>query len=109
MVFQPPFALNIDYGGNFKGGVTPSIGVGRGCSPLPPTQFGDSVVPPTQSDRSSWCQRAVGLFVCPSCSQMRENTAFELVLQSTWRLSSPGKDVARSSTPCWKRSQVWGT
>ena len=23
-----------------------------------------------------------------------------------WVLSSPGKQVARSSTPCWKRSQV---
>ena len=35
--------------------------------------------------------------------------AFELVLQSAWELSSPGKQVARSSTPCQKRSQVWGT
>ena len=50
-----------------------------------------------------------GCFVCPSCSQKRENTAFELVLRSTWRLSSPSKDVARGSTQCWKRSQVWDT
>ena len=37
-----------------------------------------------------------GCFVCPSCSQKRENTAFELVLWSAWGLSSPGKQVARS-------------
>ena len=35
----------------------------------------------------------------PSCCQKRENTAFDLVLRSTWKLSSPGKQVARSSTP----------
>ena len=44
-----------------------------------------------------------------SASQKRENTEFELVLRSAWGLSSPGKQVARSSTPCQKRSQVWGT
>ena len=45
-------------------------------------------------------------FVCPSCSQKRENTEFQLVPRG---LSSPGKQVARSSTPCRKRSQVWDT
>ena len=45
-------------------------------------------------------------FICPSCSQWRENTASELVLRSDWGLSSPGKQVGRSSTPCPKRSQV---
>ena len=49
-----------------------------------------------------------GRFVCPSCSPKRENTAFELVLRSAWGLTSPGKEVGRSSTPCRKRSQVWG-
>ena len=49
-----------------------------------------------------------GHFVCPSSSQKRESTAFDLILQSTWELSSPSKQVGRSSTPCWKRSQVWG-
>ena len=44
--------------------------------------------------------------VCPSRSQKGENTAFELVLQSAWVLSSPLKQVARHSIPCWKRSQV---
>ena len=39
-----------------------------------------------------------GCFVCPSCSQKRESTAFELVLRSTWGLSSPSKQVGRSST-----------
>ena len=47
-------------------------------------------------------------FVCPSCSQKKENTAFESVLRSAWGLSSPCKQVGRSSTPCRKRSQVWG-
>ena len=41
-----------------------------------------------------------GRFVCPSCSQKRESTAFELILRSAWGLSSPGKQVGRSSTPC---------
>ena len=36
------------------------------------------------------------------CRQNRENTAFEIVLQSAWRLSSLGKEVA-SSTPRRKR------
>ena len=49
-----------------------------------------------------------GHFACPSCCQKRENTATELVLQSVWEFSSPGKQVARGSTPCWKRSQSLG-
>ena len=49
-----------------------------------------------------------GRFVCPSCNQKRESIAFELILRSTRGLSSPGKHVGRSSTPCRKRSQVWG-
>ena len=44
-------------------------------------------------------------FVCPSC---RDNTAFEIVLRSAWRLLSHGKHVGRSSAPCRKWSQVWG-
>ena len=35
-------------------------------------------------------------------------TAFDLILRSAWGLSSPGKQVGESSTPCQKRSQVWG-
>ena len=50
-----------------------------------------------------------GRFVCPSCSQKREKTVFELVLRSAWGLSSPVKQAPRSSTPCRKRGQVWGT
>ena len=46
-----------------------------------------------------------GHFVCPSSSQKRESTAS---LRSAWGLSSPGKQVGRSSTPCQRRSQVWG-
>ena len=42
-------------------------------------------------------------FVCPSCCQKRDNAAFELVLQSALELLSPGRQVARSSTPCQKR------
>ena len=49
-----------------------------------------------------------GHFVSPSSSQRRKSTAFDLILQRTWRLSSPGKQVGRSNTLCWKRSQVWG-
>ena len=48
-----------------------------------------------------------GHFVCQSSSQKRESTAFDLILRSAWGLSSPGKQVGGSSTPCRKRSQVW--
>ena len=47
-----------------------------------------------------------GRFVCTSCCQKREKPA---VLQSAWGLLSPDKQAARSSTPCQKRGQVWGT
>ena len=40
--------------------------------------------------------------------QSKKNTAFEIVQWSDWILSSPSKQVGRCSTPCWKRSQVWG-
>ena len=36
-------------------------------------------------------------FLCPQ---------LQLILRSTWRLSSPSKQVVRSSTPCQKGSQV---
>ena len=49
-----------------------------------------------------------GHYVCPSSSQKRESTASDLILQSAWGLSGTGKQVGRSSTPCRKRSQVWG-
>ena len=34
-----------------------------------------------------------GHFVCPSSSQKKESTAFDLILRSAWGLSSPGKKV----------------
>ena len=43
-----------------------------------------------------------GRFVCPSCNQKRENTAFEIVLRSAWGLWNPDKQVGRSSTQCRK-------
>ena len=43
-----------------------------------------------------------GHFVSPSSSQKRESTAFDLILQSAWGLSSPGKQVGGSSSPCHK-------
>ena len=49
-----------------------------------------------------------GHFVSPSSSQKRESTAFDLMLRCAWGLSSPGKQVGGSSTPCRKRSQVRG-
>ena len=36
-----------------------------------------------------------GHFVCPSSSQKRESTAFDLILRSAWGLSSPGKQDGR--------------
>ena len=41
-------------------------------------------------------------------NQKREKNAFEIVVQNAWGVSSPSKQVARSSTLCRKRSQVWG-
>ena len=44
--------------------------------------------------------KIVGLAgVCPSCSQKRESTVFELILRNAWGLSSPSKQVGGSSTP----------
>ena len=108
-VFRPPFGLNNGYRGNF--------------APSPPTQFVVSVTPPTRSVGSWGISLGVkpeivdvagtdmqwGHFVCHSSSQKRESTAFDLILRSAWGLSSPGKQVGGSSTPCQKRSQVWGT
>ena len=115
MVFRLPFGLNNDYGGNFKGGCPPLTGVRRGLCTSLPTQFAVSVIhahalwwTPEANHVCSWYQHAVGSFACPSSSQKRESTAFDLILRSAWGLSSPGKQVDRSSTPCRKRSQVWG-
>ena len=124
MVFQPPFDLNNKYEGDFKGGVPLFIGVQRRCSLLARRPRNLGFLWPRQHNLvGSWdISRAVkpdiegvaganmwwGCLVCLSCSQRRENTAFQLVLQSTWRLSSSGKQVGRSSIPCQKRSQVWG-
>ena len=38
----------------------------------------------------------------------RVEEKFELVLRSVWGRSGPGKQPA-SSTPCWKRGQIWDT
>ena len=46
-----------------------------------------------------------GHFICLSSSQKRESTAFDLILQSAWGLSSPSKQVGRSSTPCREGAQ----
>ena len=90
------------------------MGVQRGRVPSPPTQFAVSVTPPTCSGGPGYgdlrhfpCCKTVGVagdnmqwghFVCPSSSQKRESTAFDLILQSAWGLSSPGKQVGRNST-----------
>ena len=47
----------------------------------------------------------MGLFCLP---QLQSKEGEQLVLRSAWGLSSPGNEVGRSSTPCRKRSQVWG-
>ena len=47
----------------------------------------------------SWCQHTARSVCLPQLLSKRENTAFEWVLQSARGLSSPGKQVARSSTP----------
>ena len=113
MVFRPPFALNNEHWGNFKG--VPPVGrslKGAVVSVTAPMQSGgqlrhlpccDIPIVSVADANTQW-----GRFVSPSCSQKRENTAFELVLRSDWRLSSTGKQVDRSSIPCRKRSQVWG-
>ena len=103
-------------------------GILKGISPCwwglkvaPPTQFGVSE-PHPRNLVGSWdisltvkpeivgitgANMQWGHFVSPSCSHKWESTAFELILQSAWGLSSPSKQVGRISTPCQKRSQVW--
>ena len=58
----------------------------------------------------SWCIHAVKLFCLPQLLSKKWEHCFELVLRSTWELSSPGKQVARSiyilyNTPYWKRAK----
>ena len=124
MDFQLPFALNNKHGWNFTGGVPIDAG-SKGMQPprSPRNLWFPWSHPSNLMGPGSWdiflavnpdivgvagSNMQWGHFVCPSCSQKRENTAFELVLQSDCGLSSHGKQVGRSSTPCRKRSQVWG-
>ena len=125
MVFQPLFNLNNEYGGILKGSVPPLREVERAQPPCCLCNLG-FWWPRPHNLVSSWGislaakLKIVGIagpnmqwghFVCPSSSQKRENTAFDLILWSAWGLSSPGKQVGRStqcSTPCRKRSHVWG-
>ena len=113
MVFRPPFALNNEYRGDFKGGCLPVNWGSKGAKPLAAHAICGL------SDHNIWPLPEIvdvavanmqwGHFVFPSSSQKRESTAFDLILRSSWGLSSPGKQVGRSSTPCRKRSQVWGS
>ena len=122
MVFWPPFGQNYDYmggGGIFKGGIPP---VKWGTAPSLPTQIVVSATSPTHSggylrhllavEPEIMCAASAnmqwGHFVSPSFSQKRESTAFGLILRNAWRLSSLGKQLGKSSTPCRKKSQVWG-
>ena len=122
MVFRPAFGLTNDYGEILKGVSTRYLGFEGGAALSPPTQIVVSVTPPTHSG-GSWSiylgvkPEIMGVaganmqcchFVCPSSSQKRKSTAFDLILRSTWGLLSPGKQVGRSSTPYRKRSQLWG-
>ena len=121
IVFRPPFGLNNDYGGVLNG-VSSWSGVARGHSPLAWPRKLRFQWPRPCALVGTWGiflavkPEIVGIaganmqwshFICPSSGQKRESTAFDLILWSTWWLSSPGKQVSRSSTPCWKRSQVW--
>ena len=88
----PHFALNIDYGGIHWPCPHNLVGSWDRNLAVKPYIVG------VASANMQWDR-----FVCTSCNQKRENTAFQLVLWSDWRLSNPSKKVARSSTPCWKR------
>ena len=111
MVFRVPFVLNNEYGGDCKPGVPPLTGVGRGRSPLSALARSRGIILAVKPEivvvagaNMQWDH-----FVCPSSSQKSESTAYDLILRSGWGLSSPGKRVGRSSTPCRKRSQVCGS
>ena len=116
MVFRPPFGLNNEYGRNFKVGCPPVNGGSKEVHPPPHAICGFSDPPMRSGGYLRHFPRCVkpeivgvaganmqwGHFVCPSSSQKRESTAFDLILQSAWGLSSSGKQVGRSSTPCPK-------
>ena len=98
------------YGGDFKGGASPLMWVRKGGQPLAAhTNCGfcdpahAAVKPEIVSVAGANMQW--GHFVCPSSSQKRGSAAFDLILQSTWGLSSPGKQVGRSSTLRRKRAR----
>ena len=86
---------------------------------MSPTQIVVSVTLPTHSGGISLVVKpemvAVaganmqwGHFVCPSFSQKRESTAIDLILQSAWGVSSPSKQVGRSSTPSSEKEPSLG-
>ena len=101
MVFLSPFSLNNEYWGNFKGGVLQSIGVRRGLRPLAANcphdlgTWGSSLAVKPEIVGVAGANMQWSHFVCPSFSQKRESTAFDLIL-----FSNPSKQVGRSSTPC---------
>ena len=117
MVFRPPFGLNNDYGGNFKGGCPPVNGGLKGAKPPRRPRklwfqwprpralvgtWGISLGVKPEIVGVAGTNMQWGHFVCHSSSQKRESTAFDLILRSSWGLLSPGKRVGGSSTPCRK-------
>ena len=108
MVFRAPFALNIEHGRNFKWWCPPVDGGSKGAPPPRCSHNLEIFAVKPNIVGVAGANMQWGRFVCHSCSQTRESTAFELVLRSCWGLLSPSKQVGRSSTPCRKRSQVWG-
>ena len=116
MVFRPPFGLHNEYEGNFKGGVSLLIVVRSGRKlwfqwPRPHAlggSWGIYLAVKPEIVGVAGANMPWGHFVCPSSSQKRESTAFDLILRSAWEISSPVKQVGRGSTLCRKRSQVWG-
>ena len=107
MVIRPPFGLNNEYGRILKD-ITPL----RSAAPCRPRKLHTIwwvvetlAVKPEIVGVAPWCQHAVGLFCLPQL-QSKEG-AFKLI--PTKHLGTfESLQVGRSSTPCQKRSQVWG-
>ena len=50
-----------------------------------------------------------GCFLCPSCSQKRENTVFQLVLRNAWELSVSVSKLLEVVLHVGKGTEFWVT
>ena len=109
MVFRSPFGLNNDVnGGSKRAQPLPTQTVVSWLRPRALVgTWGISLAVEPEIVGVAGANMQWGHFVCPSSSQKKESTVFDLILRNAWGLSSPSKQVRRSSTP-WRKGTKFG-